>query len=156
MTVGGEAVLQGLETNEFRQFPEGRGLGETQYAILPQVRMPGTPAKRGSHQPESGYVVQPAAQSRTIEILGYNTSDPLRDANVSHAEKQVTNFLENQPVAWLKRVERVEFVVVGREICERCAGGIKQFTRYLSKIRQLAGLPAPTIVILTSPENINR
>lgn len=157
MTVGSAQALKRLEANEFRAFPESRGVGQTPYAILPPVsNPPGTPAREGFDQPESGYVVKPGKESRSVEVLAYNTSDPQRGSNVSHAEAQVVNYLEIQPEALLRHVERVEFVVIGREVCAHCVRWIQGLYSHLAAIRKNHGLPPPTIVVRVSPENIVR
>ena len=90
----------------------------------------------GTHQQSAGVVVQPDVKSREIEIVAYNTSAPIKGSNVSHAERQVIAYLESQDEAWLARVESVDVIVIGRDICAECDKYIQDFKRTLAEIRK--------------------
>jgi hypothetical protein len=125
----GEPASTGLKVGEYQEYHPSRGVGETQRAArLPQVPNPrGTPARFGTHQPSSGVVLEPNPNAGEVVILAYNSSEPIPGSNVSHAEVQAIHFLENQDPRWLARVESVEAVVIGREICEGCDRWISDF-----------------------------
>ena len=143
VTVGGEPVSVGLKSDTFRPFHESRQVGGTERAaILPPVPNPAkTPARLGTHQPSAGLVVEPNEASRSLEIIAYNTSAPVRGSNASHAERQVISYLDGQPEAWLARVDSVEGVVIGRDICEGCDTYIDDLRKTIANLRKKLGLP---------------
>ena len=120
---GGAEKLWPAETLSFAEFHESQkeGLGGTGRAgALPPVpQPPHTPAKSGD-QPSAGLIVEPEAGSRELEILAWNTSQPERGHNVSHAEKQFVEWFEGRPHAWLQRVVSVHVDVEGRPVCDQC------------------------------------
>jgi hypothetical protein len=77
VTVRGDPVVVGLKSEPFEAFHTSRGVGGTgRAATLPQVSKPlGTAGKAGTFQPVGGIVVEPAANSQTLEVLAYNTGD---------------------------------------------------------------------------------
>jgi len=84
-------------------------------------------------------------KSREIEIVAYNTSAPIKGSNVSHAERQVIAYLESQDEAWLARVESVDVIVIGRDICPACDKYIQDFKRILAEIRKKHKSPGSKI-----------
>jgi len=46
--------------------------------------------------------------------------EPLREANVSHAERQFIEWFRSQGPEWANQVESVEVDVFGRDICMNC------------------------------------
>jgi uncharacterized protein DUF4157 len=101
-----------------------RGTGRA--VQLPQVENPPkSPGKKGFTQPSSGVVVEPVKGSQTLEVLAWNTGDPVSKSDVSHAEAQVENWLDTRDPKWLARVKSVSISVFGRDICEECEGRIK-------------------------------
>ena len=53
-------------------------------ALLREVQV------RKGHQPSSGYLLKPAQPSSpSIELVAWNTGEPVRDYNASHAEHQI-------------------------------------------------------------------
>jgi len=83
-------------------------------ALLPSV------GNLQNFQPQAGYVVAPAAGSNTLELLSWNSSEPVRFDNLSHAEKQAVEFLKGRPDAWLKRVSNIFLTIEGRKVCKKC------------------------------------
>lgn len=101
-----------------------RGTGRA--VQLPQVENPPkSPGKQGFTQPSSGVVVEPVKGSQTLEVLAWNTGDPVSKSDVSHAEAQVENWFDTRDPKWLARVKSVSISVFGRDICEECEGRIK-------------------------------
>jgi hypothetical protein len=128
ITVTGKPVLEGLGGAGFYHFDKARAaaLGGTgRAALLPDVdQPPKTPAKRGS-QPSAGLIVEAPSQAREIEVLAWNTGAPEKDANVSHAERQVIDWFRGLDQNWQARVKTVSVTVFGRDICKMCASDIK-------------------------------
>ena len=55
-------------------------------ALLGEVQV------RKGHQPSSGYLLKPAQPSSpSIELVAWNTGEPVRDYNASHAEHQIND-----------------------------------------------------------------
>lgn len=133
----GAETLWPPETLQFAEFHEAQkeSLGGTgSAAVLPPVpQPPGTPAKKGS-QPSGGLIVEPEAASRELEILAWNTSQPKRGHNVSHAERQFIEWFEGRPMRWLNRVVSVHIDVEGRPVCEQCLkdlNGLRERFRWI-------------------------
>jgi hypothetical protein len=141
VNVTGDPAAAGLKSEKFEAY-QGRA-GEAEGAApLPNVQNPPkTPARQGAAQAGGGYVLKPAADSRRLEVLAYNTGGPIKLSNVSHAEQQVINFLEGQDEAWLSRVESIDAVVIGRDICELCDLSIQNLQTTINKLRKDRGLP---------------
>ncbi|HEX8407548.1 MAG TPA: hypothetical protein VF883_01700 [Thermoanaerobaculia bacterium] len=118
--------------------------GTGRAATLPAVpQPPRTAAKKGS-QPSAGVIVEPDAQSRTLEVLAWNTSRPERGHNVSHAERQFIEWFEGRPGPWLKRVETVDIEVQGRAVCSICEPDLKALRRRFKWMKiSWTGSPAP-------------
>lgn len=109
-----EIEAEGLGIGEWRQ----RG-GEST-SPLPPVK-PYGPVK--SYQPSAGIVVQPGPESRVLEVMTWNTSEPAQGSNVSHAERQFTEWYESQMKEsrrWTDRVTKITIVVFGLDICSDC------------------------------------
>ena len=105
---------------EFRSYQK-EALGGTGRAAMlqPVSQPPGTRAKSGD-QPSGGLIVEPKPGASELEILTWNTSQPERGHNVSHAERQFIDWFRQRPRAWREKVESVTLVVEGRPVCDRC------------------------------------
>jgi hypothetical protein len=120
----GPPVVQGLQSGTFTQFQGERAgaLGPSGRAgQLSPVRQPqDIGGRRGSHQPPAGLVVEPPQGAHHLEAFAWNTRDPVRGDNASHAERQIIDWLADQPHQWLKQLESVDIGVYGRAICPHC------------------------------------
>jgi hypothetical protein len=105
---------------EFRSYQK-EALGGTGRAAMlqPVSQPPGTRAKSGD-QPSGGLIVEPTPGASELEILTWNTSQPERGHNVSHAERQFIDWFRQRPRAWREKVKSVTLVVEGRPVCDRC------------------------------------
>jgi Domain of unknown function (DUF4157) len=126
-TRGGKPINTDFSLSE-RDY-DTAGSGGQRAANLPPLKNPiGSPGRSGDVQRSSGVVLKP--NSDELTILSWNTSEPLprRGAfrsNVSHAEPQAIDFLDDQSEDWWADVESVDGEVFGREICEDCDRWIK-------------------------------
>ena len=131
VNVGEGAVVEGLAGAGFSQFRGARAaaLGPTgRAAVLPEVSQPPkSPGRAGFSQPSAGLIVEPVAGSRTLEVMAWNTREPLRGYNVSHAERQFMEWFSSRGKAWKDRVTSVDVVVYGRDICIDCSSDIQTF-----------------------------
>src|SRR5207244_12524758 len=93
-------------------------------ALLPEVPQPPRAAARKGTQPSSGLIIQPEAESRTLEVVGWNTSAPEKSHNTSHAERQFIHWFEGRDRKWKDRVKNVNVIVSGRDICPLCSSDI--------------------------------
>ena len=122
----------------FSEFHEDQkeALGGTgKAATLPPVSQPPrTRAKRGD-QAAAGLIVEPEKGSSELEILAWNTSQPEKGHNVSHAERQFVDWFESRPGAWLKRVVSVNIDVEGRAVCDECLADLKRLRSRFPKIK---------------------
>lgn len=118
------------ESITFRPMDNAEALGGTGRAspLTPVLQPPGTPARRGS-QRSGGVVIEPEPGSSTLEVLAWNTSQPERGHNVSHAERQFVNWFEDRPYAWRQRVKSVHIVVEGRPVCGNCEADLQSLRR---------------------------
>jgi hypothetical protein len=134
---GSERVWPG-ESLLFSEFHEDQqeALGGTgKAATLPPVSQPPrTRAKRGD-QAAAGLIVEPKKGSSELEILAWNTSQPEKGHNVSHAERQFVDWFESRPGPWLKRVVSVNIDVEGRAVCDECLVDLKRLRSRFPKIK---------------------
>jgi hypothetical protein len=79
-------------------------------------------------------VVEPDEGSRELEVLAWNTSQPERGHNVSHAEKQFVEWMWNRPHAWKKRLNSVLIHVEGREVCDKCLVDLNELETHLKSL----------------------
>ena len=112
-------------------------------AMLPQVSQPPRTAARKGSQPSGGLIVEPKAGSHILEILSWNTSQPERGHNVSHAEKQFINWFEARPQTWLNRVKSVHVEVDGRPVCPICETDLKALRSRHKSIKTFSWTGAP-------------
>jgi hypothetical protein len=148
IAVKGDPAEVGLRKVEFEKFDPGRGIGGTEEASrLPEVpNPPKSPGRLGFGQRSSGVVIKPTKDApNELEILAYNTSEPVRGSNVSHAEEQSIYFLMEQSPDFLARIETIDAIVIGKEICVNCAASIRQLKVHINAIKKDRGLPAVTI-----------
>lgn len=134
IVVEGETVLQGMErrgerTAAFAQFSGERAEaigGSGRAALLPEVSQPPrTAAKKGS-QPSSGLILEPASASRELEVVAWNTGQPNKEHNTSHAERQFVEWFEGRPPSWRNRVISIVIAVEGRKVCSVCETDLKR------------------------------
>lgn len=83
-------------------------------ALLPQIQV------RKGHQPSAGYLLKPqASQPSTLEFVSWNTGEPVKDHNASHAEHQFYDYISSRG-AWLAKVKSIDIKVYGRDVCAQC------------------------------------
>lgn len=96
-------------------------------AMLPSV------GNLQNFQPQAGYIVEPAAGQKILTILSWNSSQPVRGKNLSHAEKQALAFLQSRPKEWLKRVKSIKLEIEGKAICEQCQEDLEEAERFFKE-----------------------
>lgn len=115
--------------------------GSGQEAPLPSVSQPpGTAARHGS-QPGAGLIVGPPPGARSLTVLAWNTSQPIRDDNTSHAENQFIQWFRARPSSWHRRVASVQIIIEGRPICPRCETGLTELQSDFPRIDIRWGAP---------------
>ncbi len=144
---GGEVAWPG-ETMRFSEFHEEQkeALGGTgRAATLPPVPQPPRTAARKGDQPSAGLIVEPPPESRELEVLAWNTSQPNRGHNTSHAERQFIEWFDSRPFAWRRRVVSVQVDVEGRPVCPLCERDLVELRARHSWITNFTwtGAPAP-------------
>jgi hypothetical protein len=144
---GGETVFPGEAPIAFRpgySQEQQQALGGTgRAATLPPVSQPpGTAARKGD-QPSAGVIAEPQAGSREIEVLAWNTGQPNRAHNTSHAERQFVEWFEGRPLAWRKRVISVQVDVQGRPVCPLCLPDLERVRSSHSWITNFSWTGAP-------------
>lgn len=83
-------------------------------ALLPQVQV------RKGHQPSAGYLLKPqASQPSALEFVSWNTGEPVKDHNASHAEHQFYEYISSRG-PWLAKVKSIDIEVYGRDVCAQC------------------------------------
>lgn len=134
------------ETLSFADYhPEQQqALGGTgRAAQLPAVTQPPRTAARKGDQPSAGVIVEPPAGSREIEVLAWNTGQPNRSHNTSHAERQFVEWFEGRPLPWRKRVTSVQVDVQGRPVCPLCLPDLERVRSSNSWIKSFSWTGAP-------------
>ncbi len=90
-------------------------------ARLPEVTQPpGTSARKGFTQRSSGIIIEPPATATELEVVAWNTGEPLKEQNTSHAEHQFVEWFDHRSRSWQLRVVSVVLVIEGRPICKYC------------------------------------
>jgi hypothetical protein len=132
LAAGGRRLGDDPSATERRQIFHGLG-GTGRETPLPAVSQQ---ARGRGWQPSAGLILEPRPGA-PLTVLSWNTSQPKGSDNVSHAETQFLEWFDHRPLAWRRRVSRVQVVVEGRPICDRCLGFLQA-----SKARFLS-LPTP-------------
>ncbi|ABF40145.1 hypothetical protein Acid345_1142 [Candidatus Koribacter versatilis Ellin345] len=136
---GGKVITKGLRNTRFDPVDPARaqaiGGKDPRAAQLPEVTVPSyAGAKKGS-QKSSGFVIQPAEGADSLEVVAWNSGDPLRESNISHAERQFIDWFRGQDAGWTNQVESVEVEVFGRDICTNCESDISDLKRGYDKVK---------------------
>lgn len=94
-------------------------------ALLPEVQV------RKGYQRSSGYLLRPAQpKSPSIEFVAWNTGEPIKDHNASHAEHQFCEYLAGTG-SWLSNVRAIRIDVFGRDVCAQCQADIKRLQQVM-------------------------
>jgi hypothetical protein len=91
-------------------------------------------------QPSAGYIIKPEPGSSTLEVVAWNTGQPVRSHNISHAEKQFIAWFNNRPVDWKSRVAAIHFHLTHNPCMKGsvgCAFDIKTLEKSLEKQKAL-------------------
>ena len=124
----GKVSTVGLRNTRFDKLDKSvaKTVGGTGAAgSLPEVPVPRHAGAKAGSQPSAGYVIEPGAGADSLEIVAWNTGQPLSESNISHAERQVIHWFESQDPAWKIKVKSVEVKVFGRDICINCDADIQ-------------------------------
>lgn len=144
---GGETVFPGeapIAFNAGYSQEQQQALGGTgRAATLPAVSQPPRTAARKGDQPSGGLIVEPTPGSREIEVLAWNTGQPNRSHNTSHAERQFVEWFEGRPLAWRRRVISVQVDVQGRPVCPLCLPDLQRVRSSHSWIKNFSWTGAP-------------
>lgn len=127
--MSGDPIKQGLATAGFSPYAGERAqaVGPTgRAALIPMVEQPNWDPARSGGQPSSGLIVEPTEGSHTLEALAYNTREPVKGSNVSHAERQIVEWFLGEDFLWKTRVTHVHIRVAGRDICPDCLEDLKK------------------------------
>ena len=91
-------------------------------ALLPEIQV------KKSYQPSSGYMLKPTdASSSVLEFIAWNSGEPVRDYNASHAEYQFISYIESAGDAWLRTIVSIKVEIYGRDVCDQCEADLKRF-----------------------------
>lgn len=114
------APLHVAEQKKSAAFREALG-GSGKAALLPEVSQGAdTRAKVGYTQRSSGFIIEPEKTSSELEVVSWNTSEPKKSANISHAERQIFEWFNGRQFSWKQRVLSINIRVEGRPICPKC------------------------------------
>jgi hypothetical protein len=131
---GGKAVANPARNTKFDQLDPERAAaigksGTGRAAQLPDVPLPKHAGAKAGSQPSAGFVIEPAPGADSLEVVAWNTGKPLKETNISHAERQFIDWFRSQGPEWTDQVESVEVDVFGRDICMNCDADLQDLRK---------------------------
>ncbi len=134
----GAAITEGLRSTEFVKLDKSRAAaigGEGSAAVLPDVTVPKHAGAKAGSQRSAGFVIKPAPGADSLEVVAWNTGQPLKESNISHAEAQFIEWFRGQDPKWTGQVESVEVEVFGKDICMYCDADIQDLQRGYENVK---------------------
>ncbi len=119
---------QGLVNSEVRthQFPSNDALGREGAFSTVDIE------RSGGFLTSGGFLIAPAAGSREVELLTWNTqSDHKRESNQGHAEHNFYGWLRTQDASFLSRITEIQLDLHRYSPCDTCCRLLDSLAKFV-------------------------
>ncbi|MDJ0845627.1 eCIS core domain-containing protein [Crocosphaera sp.] len=129
---GEEPILKGVTTKLGKQITYDKGKVTSTEDLPAPLKGVTVTGKATSKVKSGGLLVPPEKGSKEVKLVTWNTGeiDPTIQSNATHAERQFTEWLEDQPIQWRRRVQRIN-IKINFSPCIFCASDLARILTLL-------------------------